>query len=257
MGVAHADDVAVRLIADECTAWLRASGEGGWCGFDPSGWLATTWILHAMYERSDLPGGLSHDDEYRIDRAVDPPEPLPPGNEKLRELLANATVVGSPLGASRCPGDGWHRLRWRELARRIAVDPFADDQRPSYRSFGYSSWPVNIRPPAEGALDREQYRCLIDQLAASSIDGGHTECFARYAPCWDMQREWVLTGPLDEARRQYDDPDRRGVPNNIWPADRSWFIYTDYDLCATKVSGPERLIAGIKANDILETVDLR
>jgi hypothetical protein len=41
---------------------------------------------------------------------------------------------------------------------------------------------------------------------------------------------------LAQARRQYDDPEQRGVANNLWASDRSWFIYTDYDLYGTKVS---------------------
>ena len=32
------------------------------------------------------------------------------------------------------------------------------------------------------------------------------------------------------------------TPSNIWPADRSWFVYTDYDLWATRISGSQALI---------------
>lgn len=69
-----------------------------------------------------------------------------------------------------------------------------------------------------------------------------------------MQQEWVVTGTLAEASRQYDAPDQRAVPNNIWPHDRSWFVYTDYDLPGTKVSGPDQLIASVAADGALETV---
>src|SRR5207302_511337 len=98
---------------------------------------------------------------------------------------------------------------------------------PSRRSFPFRSWPVNIRPPAEGALDRDQYRRLLELIANFSVDGPATVCIARYGPCWDMQRPRTFQGTLEEALAQYDDPSRRGAPNNIWPSDKSWFIYTD------------------------------
>jgi hypothetical protein len=44
------------------------------------------------------------------------------------------------------------------------------------------------------------------------------------------------------------------TPNNIWPADRSWFIYTDSDLLATRISGSTELIAALRADDDLDTV---
>ena len=43
-------------------------------------------------------------------------------------------------------------------------------------------------------------------------------------------------------------------PANIWPEDRSWFIYTDYDLWATRVSGSADLIARIENDPDLETI---
>jgi hypothetical protein len=109
---ASVDDQLVRLVQDESmTAWLRTSADGGWCGFDANGWPATTWILHAIYERSDLPEGLTHDEVDRIERAVYPePPPSSPRAEEIRELLARATLVGSPLGRSGRPGKGWHRV---------------------------------------------------------------------------------------------------------------------------------------------------
>ena len=37
--------------------------------------------------------------------------------------------------------------------------------------------------------------------------------------------------------------------------DRSWFIWTDYDLEGTKVSGSKPLVEAIKSHPTLETVD--
>nr|CTQ90460.1 hypothetical protein [Kibdelosporangium sp. MJ126-NF4] len=43
------------------------------------------------------------------------------------------------------------------------------------------------------------------------------------------------------------------TPSNLWPADRSWFVYTDWDLWATRISGPPELIAAVTAHSELET----
>lgn len=68
---------------------------------------------------------------------------------------------------------------------------------------------------------------MLELVAGFSAHGLETSCVARYGPCWDMQRPYTLQGALREALEQYDDPSQRGAPNNIWPEDRSWFVYTD------------------------------
>jgi hypothetical protein len=66
-------------------------------------------------------------------------------------------------------------LFWRELAARLDVDPYAID-------VPFTSWPLNITPPAEGSLDREQFVFLLDHLAEASRDGNLTVCTAYRAP---------------------------------------------------------------------------
>jgi hypothetical protein len=43
--------------------------------------------------------------------------------------------------------------------------------------------------------------------------------FATCLPCWDLSKGGQFTA------------------TNVWPADRSWLLYTNYDLSATRVSG--------------------
>ena len=50
--------------------------------------------------------------------------------------------------------------------------------------------------------------------------------------------------------------DVAGTPSNIWPTDRSWLVYTDYDLCGTKVSGSAYLIERLAGDLQLETIRL-
>ena len=60
---------------------------------------------------------------------------------------------------------------------------------------------------------------------------------------------------LHQLNDLYDE--RSGAPTNVWPEDRAWFVYADWDLWATKVSGSPSLIDALRADTILETVTLR
>lgn len=40
----------------------------------------------------------------------------------------------------------------------------------------------------------------------------------------------------------------------MWPADRSWLMYSDWDLSGTKLYGPPELLAMIEEDEFLETV---
>jgi hypothetical protein len=48
--------------------------------------------------------------------------------------------------------------------------------------------------------------------------------------------------------------EQRFTPNNIWPEDRSWFVFTDADLWATKVSGSLELTKDLVQTGELETI---
>jgi hypothetical protein len=63
----------------------------------------------------------------------------------------------------------------------------------------------------------------------------------------------VVTRRLSELPDFYDWEAAVGSPSNIWPEDRSWFVYTDSDLHGTRVSGPAELIASLAADNALET----
>jgi hypothetical protein len=47
------------------------------------------------------------------------------------------------------------------------------------------------------------------------------------------------------------------TPNDIWPADDSWLVYTDYDLWATRGGGSAALIDALCADHNLDTVRCR
>jgi hypothetical protein len=239
-------------------AWLAEWAGQAFTGYDATGWEAKVWIPHAMYETDQIPGGISHDDVHRIERAAGATEPVMLGEVELEELLKDATVVGSVPGASRWPGPGWHRLLWSELATRLGVDPYELDVPPSLRSFPYSSWPANIEPPAEGSLDREQFVQMLDVLADLTAEGPEAMCTAYFSPLasGDFESKTIFRCNLYQLIELYDDENLSGSPNNIWPDDRSWFTLTDEDLWATKVSGSRNLIGRLLDVADLETVVL-
>jgi hypothetical protein len=222
-----------------------AMSNGAGLGFDPSGWDAQVWILHAMYENHSLPNDITHKDARK------------PTTYAGIDLEASGGMLVENLGGSQSPGRGWVRLRWDELARRLQVDPFAADGVPSFASFPYESWPLNIQPPPEGSLDREQFARLLHHLAQLSPNGEQEECHAFYAVLREhsFAEHVVFRCNLRELSLMYEG-EHDGSPTNIWPCDRSWFIYTDWDLLATKVSGSRELARRVLADDQLEAVTL-
>jgi hypothetical protein len=239
---------------EQVLAWLsRADESGSLTGFDPNGWETSVWILNAMYETHRLPGGLTYEDLRRIEAGAGSGQAS--REEPLDVVLADAVAVGASLGRSAWPGPGWERLRWSELANRLDVDPFGRRLPPCGQSFPYASWPANIAPPAEGSLDREQFVRLIDRLGSA---GTVSDVLAFYgtAVTGELDDLTLLRGTLDELEALYDDERFPGSPSNIWPVDRAWFVYTDYDLSGTKVSGNANLIDSLLEDDDLETVVL-
>jgi hypothetical protein len=45
------------------------------------------------------------------------------------------------------------------------------------------------------------------------------------------------------------------TPDNIWPADRSWLLWTHHDLWGTRLIGSPEVVAAVETDPELETVD--
>lgn len=122
----------------------------------------------------------------------------------------------------------------------------------------YKSWPVNIDVPEEGSLDSGQFLRLVGHVAAVSARGGDEQCFAYYADmkALEAEEDVVYPGRVADLPTLVERDDVAGTPSNIWPMDRSWLVYTDYDLWGTKVSGSADLIERLTADSELETVRL-
>jgi hypothetical protein len=234
--------------------WLeaRCDSEPG-SGYDAAGWPASTWVLHAMYE-SPVTSSESHQDrrEGLISAGLVEPQILVGVN-----MDEESIVTGGRLGRSQRPEGDWQRLTWHALADRLEVDLGRSEYPPCHRWFPYGSWPSRIQPPCEGSLDLESFDALIDCLSAHSARGLATRCRAFSVPAqwFGHQSGSLLDAPLGSIPTFGSSVRQVFTPTNFWPDDRSWLVYTDYDLWATKVSGSHKLISTIVAHPLLETID--
>jgi hypothetical protein len=239
------------LDYDSEVAWLaELDGEGHATGFDAGGWPSSIWVLNTMYEL-EVAGPVPTSDElHRERRRRGLTEPALINGIDLDELTA---VTGVGLGLAQRPhGPGGRRIRWSDLANRLGAS-FADQRHPpSFLWFPFSGWPANLVPPDEGSLDEPTRQTLVTHLIRHSGPA----CLASYGLVSAGARHDVdrcFTGPLRHLADLVGGP-RPGTPSNVWPADRSWLLWTDWDLGATKVNGTPALIADIQADPDLETI---
>jgi len=225
-------------------------------GYEMPGWPASAWVLHAMYENPDLRGLGTHDDVHRRRVEFGAVAPLIIGDVNMDEI---ATVSGTPLGFVVSPGQPWLRLRWEDYLSRFPDVAAARAFPPSDSWFPAGSWPLAVEPPPEGSLDEESLAALADVLGARSPDGARTPVLAFFGSLpagGDFDAIHLWAGPLGEVMSLLEDHGGpyRFSPTNIWPVDRTWFVWTDYDLPATRVSGDPALIAALVSNPHLECI---
>jgi hypothetical protein len=234
-------------------------------GIDAEGWEASAWILHACFENDILPGGLTHDDVRRIDararRSLPRPRPQTVSEHVDEAMLWLLAGDGGTLVNTSCDppaGPGWVRLPWADLWLRLSVDPRQLHGYPSHEWFSYQSWPVNLTAPCEGTLDRGQLGRLLYHLAAVSPGGEEASCVAYYGAVavGEYDHDVLYRGALRDVPSLLDGDGPRVSPSNLWPEDRSWFVYTDWDLWGTKVSGPASLVERLENDPELEVVRL-
>jgi hypothetical protein len=239
--------LGVSLDADGCT------------GFDVRTFPASTWLIHAMYEvEMESPG--SHDEREKQEIADGVRMPLVINGV---DTSARTTSTGTETGWTKAPGEPYGRVRWRDYAARVGLSILQEGQWPSFRGFqgsisGGGSWPENVEPPAEGSIDEESWRELVRVLVGHSSLGAGTRCLAFYTP-WAMHPSgspYLLDGSLGNAAALIDNPSAFGSPQNFWPESQEWFVYTDYDLQASRISGSPELIAELLANDDLDCENL-
>ena len=199
--------------------WLEdRAGKPIFAGVEAPGYAAYVRVFHSIYEpaRRGQPADLAADSLWR------PPQ-------------------------SR-------RVRWRELADRLDV-AFTGTERdlrflaasPKRALLDY------VDPPPEGSLDGENLQRLVDLLLRHSGDVPVTAYYCVLAMA-HWQGPAVFDGWLSEVPSLYEDAALRhpATPQNWWPADHSWLVYTDWDLSTTTICAPLTLVEPLLADPVLE-----
>ncbi|RFA06568.1 hypothetical protein B7R21_19560 [Subtercola boreus] len=226
-------------------AWLAdaaaSTSHGAVVGYDISGWDDSVWVLHSMYKD--------------VESSADAP------NKRPRTLLGEATgspvdlSTGIPLEYSPTPVEKWTRLPWSELACRLNFELGAGMSNPPSDSWLPPALPANILAPNEGQLNEKDLQSVVDAVK-TILPETTEECIAFFAalPAQEFDSATVYSGSLNDLQQLVRTETGHATPSNIWPIDRTWFIYTDWDLLATKISGPVELINAIEASPELETI---
>lgn len=217
------------------------SSHGAMVGYDIAGWGDSVWILHSMYEYVESSADAPHE----------APRTLPGQSTGFPVDLA----TGIPLGYSLTPVEKWTRLRWSELASRLGLELGAGMSNPPSDSWLPLALPANILAPNEGQLNEEDLQSVVD-VVKTVLPETTEDCIAFFAalPTQDFDSATAYSGSLPDLQQLVRTETGHATPSNIWPIDRTWFIYTDWDLLATKISGPVDLIDAIGASPELETI---
>jgi hypothetical protein len=203
---------------------------------------------------------------------------IPPGFEAYARLLhpAHHTLA-----------KGVRKVRWREIAEWSGVPLHPDSQfhsiaLPPDKPAGPAPW--NSQGPERGSLDAADTEALIELLAGYTAtpssclfcmwdgwgwDTGMSAALpgevpipvpdpvpaeVRYGPRVRLPgRDYLLyTGPIDAALAFAGSPGQ--TPSLWWPADRTWCVASEVDLCWTYVGGPAQLIDELLADPALEAL---
>lgn len=237
---------------------MGVSLECGDTGFDLRSFPASTWLIHAMYEK-DMDSPISHDDLEKRQIALGL---IAPSAIDGVDLSAVTTSTGVALGWTKAPPAPYRRIRWRDYATRNSLPILVEGQWPGHRGFrpgdAGDNWRENVVPPAEGSIDEESWLELVSVLVAHSRLGASTRCTAFYTP-WTLSPDrspFLMSGALGNAGALLQNPASIGSPQNFWPDGLDWFVYTDYDLQASRISGSVELIEALLRNANLDCQNL-
>lgn len=244
----------------QAVEWLRPQlrEEDLATGIPATGWVDERWILHALYRHPGLVGRGSHHDVRDEQLRTGGGEP-----DAGLDLDRVGTLIGIGLGYQPRLPPPWQRITWP--AAGLTAPPDEQSRPPSYRWLTTGSLPYEFAGATEGSLDQASFEALGAVLSALAPEGAATECVALYGLCTQAAADlpeqsrhqvgaWVgPLGSLPELFQVHGGP-YSATPSNVWPVDRSWFVWTDWDLSGTRVSGSAALMNRLEAHPDLETV---
>jgi len=146
------------------------------------------------------------------------------------------------------------RLRWHEVLAEAGRSLADWPHTPSYLLFEGIAAADAHDGPSDGEIDHACLVRLVELLARHGPGGPDTPCYAVHAGIERAGQPLpARLGRLADAPAHHAGGEAN-FPANWWAVDGSWFVLTDWDLCATQVFGSASLIAALLADEELEAV---
>ena len=182
-------------------------------------------------------------------RANPAPAETESGKKALAAILSDGLLFGGWSGVEE-PQDS--RVLWHTLAEKHGLVFHPEFNHESFRkAFAAGSWPRYLLGPAEGTLDRKSCKALISILKPLSRANG---IYFRFSDFLMNDLPHLYSGDLNELTIFLTKPHFFGTPECWWPEDRSWCVYTDWDLTFTLIGGSRTLVDACVAHPMLECI---
>lgn len=170
-----------------------------------------------------------------------------------RVLGDSITVYGGEFDPKNLNG-----ISWRELADRtglqfhpeLTVDSFT-------RNFPEGSWPRYLIGPGEGYIELDTLKSIVRSIATVTSDFEVSQpCYFHYdlIATATYERDLLFHGKLLDI---FDTPDLEDVsttPTHWWPANREWFVTSEWDLTFTLIGGSIELVNSLIWNSEIDCV---
>jgi|HubBroStandDraft_6_1064221.scaffolds.fasta_scaffold06787_2 hypothetical protein len=215
----------------------------------PRGFSAYCKLFHPIHEDASIRShNLTWDEEKRDNPA---PVETEPGKKALAAILSDSLLVGRWSGVEEAENA---RVSWRTLSERYGLLFHPEFNPESFRkAFETGSWPRYLLGPAEGTLDRKTCETLISVLKPFNKE---QTVYFRFSDYLMNDQPHLYSGDLNELTSFLTKPNFGGTPECWWPQDRSWCVYTDWDLTFTLIAGSRELVDGCLAHTMLECIEV-
>ena len=204
-------------------------------------------LFHPIHEDPSI---RSHDVTWDEEKRANPaPIENEPGKKALAAILSDSVLVARCSGVEETQDA---RVMWQSLAKRQGLVFHPEFNPESFRkAFETGSWPRYLLGPAEGTLDRKTCEALISILKPFS----HAQTiYFRFSDYLINDLPHLYSGDLGDLTAFLTKPNFGGTPECWWPEDRSWCIYTDWDLTFTLIGGSKALVETCIAHSVLECI---
>jgi hypothetical protein len=214
----------------------------------PAGSEDSTWVLHSQF--------------------VCPPG-LDPGG------FSNSH---GGFGFTPRPPEEWHRVLWKDVAAAKGVElrgPMSDGREvpPCFRWDAMLSWQDSplfnagedtVAYPSEGSLGQLELQHLVPLLMTHATTSkmlgvpSYADPTGRVFDSGQDEGRYAFTFELPsmlDALLNHSKPNERFTPELWWPEDRSWLVWSDWDLLGTKIFGSHALIQQIREHQDIESLD--